>query len=102
MKFHRWHPHRLVLNPIPIFQTKPKHLYCTSAIQDNDVKDSQFIATLRNIVRGKESWKIAFNDPFISTKLKPHHVEKVLLLTLDDTRITGMKLKEALPFYSSE
>ncbi|KAJ6777835.1 PPR CONTAINING PLANT-LIKE PROTEIN [Salix koriyanagi] len=87
MKLQRCHPHRLFLKPILTFHTKPKHLYCTSAIRDSDDKDSQFIVTLKNIVRGKQSWIIAFNDPFISNKLKPHHVEKVLLLTLDDSRL---------------
>uniref|UniRef100_A0A6N2MIX4 Pentacotripeptide-repeat region of PRORP domain-containing protein n=1 Tax=Salix viminalis TaxID=40686 RepID=A0A6N2MIX4_SALVM len=79
MKLQRCHPHRLFLKPILTFHTKPKHLYCTSVIRDSDDKDSQFIVTLKNIVRGKQSWIIAFNDPFISNKLKPHHVEKVLL-----------------------
>ncbi|KAJ6755407.1 PENTATRICOPEPTIDE REPEAT-CONTAINING PROTEIN [Salix purpurea] len=87
MKLQRCHPHRLFLKPILTFHTKPKHLYCTSVIRDSDDKDSQFIVTLKNIVQGKQSWIIAFNDPFISIKLKPHHVEKVLLLTLDDSRL---------------
>ena len=49
--------------------------------------DLQFVASLTEIVRGNQSWRVAFNNSFISQTLKPHHVEKVLVQTLDDSRL---------------
>nr|GMC71374.1 putative pentatricopeptide repeat-containing protein At5g59900 isoform X1 [Ipomoea batatas] len=49
--------------------------------------DETFIGTLNGIVRGRQSWSIALNDPFFSTRLKPRHIERVLLHTLDDSRL---------------
>lgn len=49
--------------------------------------DDKFVAILRDILRGKQSWKVAFNNSFILDRLESHHVEKVLIQTVDDPRI---------------
>ncbi|CDP09014.1 unnamed protein product [Coffea canephora] len=67
-------------NQISVFQTPQK-----TTIDD----DEKFISILNDIVRGKESWKSAFTNPSISAHLKPHHVEKVLISNLHDSRGTA-------------
>ncbi|PKI36414.1 hypothetical protein CRG98_043196 [Punica granatum] len=60
---------------------------CGKILPDDEESDAQFVSLLRNIVRGKHSWSSAFNNPFITASLRPHHVEKVLVETLEDSRL---------------
>lgn len=63
------------------FSSKPK-IY--SEDNDEKAKDTQIISDLNLIVRGRQSWKIALKD---AVSIKPHHVEEVLIQTLDDPRL---------------
>lgn len=78
-------PHRPLSNRrFPIKPTPNPTSSIAAAAEDRRDNDEKFVSLLRNIVRGKQSWKVAFNNPLISNNLKPHHIEKVLLQTLDD------------------
>ena len=76
----------------PLYSFLQKNLsFCTSSLckpfsGDGD-DESQFVSKLLEIVRGKRSWKVAFNDSLISSTLRPHHVEKVLIRTIDDPKL---------------
>ncbi|XP_047330858.1 putative pentatricopeptide repeat-containing protein At5g59900 [Impatiens glandulifera] len=59
----------------------------TSVHAANQFDDDSFVAIVCGIIRGKQSWKIAFNARSISINLRPQHVEKVLIQTLDDSRL---------------
>ncbi|KAK8476074.1 hypothetical protein V6N11_030600 [Hibiscus sabdariffa] len=66
-----------------------KQRFCSApkvSVHDNDekAKDTQIISDLKRIVRGRQSWKVALNDTVF---LKSHHVEEVLIQTLDDPRL---------------
>jgi pentatricopeptide repeat protein len=79
-------PHRPLTNST--IYPKQRNL-CTSKFtsQDNDENDSNFVSILGDIVRGNQSWKVALNNTYISSTLRPYHVEKVLIQTLDDSRL---------------
>ncbi|KAK4783599.1 hypothetical protein SAY86_007973 [Trapa natans] len=75
------------LRCLPSFQFHVQsRKFCGKIFLDDD-SDPQFVSVLNNIVRGKHSWSYAFNNPFIIASLRPYHVEKVLLETLDDPRL---------------
>ncbi|KAH0906843.1 hypothetical protein HID58_038670, partial [Brassica napus] len=59
----------------------------SSAI-DSAEKDSQFIDAVKRIVRGKRSWEIALSRDLVSRRLKPTHVEEILIGTLDEPKLS--------------
>ncbi|KAK9940425.1 hypothetical protein M0R45_017087 [Rubus argutus] len=81
-------PHRPRTNPL--IHSKPRNLCASpnSTPKDDDENDDpHFVSNLSDVVRGKQSWKMAFSDPFISSSLKPHHVEKVLIQNIRNPRL---------------
>ncbi|XLR13728.1 hypothetical protein S83_041666 [Arachis hypogaea] len=76
-------PRRVLLNNHSFLRT-----FSSSPLSKlEDQNDTRFVSLLSDIVRGNQSWKLAFNDPSISSTLRPHHVEQLLIRTLDDSKL---------------
>lgn len=58
-------------------------------VPDHLQKDDHdnLLSTLNDIIRSKQSWTIALNNPSISSRLNPTHIERLILLNVRDSRL---------------
>ncbi|KAK6163210.1 hypothetical protein DH2020_000074 [Rehmannia glutinosa] len=71
-----------IRNPFPLSKLRP----AAHPLRPKD-DDENFLVLLNDVVRGKQSWAIALDNPSISNRLNPIHIESFILQNLHDSRL---------------
>ncbi|KAH0860102.1 hypothetical protein HID58_088363 [Brassica napus] len=77
-----------------LFDEAPSHdsitlnLSFSSNLSSAIDSESQFVDAVKRIVRGKRSWEIALSRDLVARRLKPTHVEEILIETLDEPKLS--------------
>ncbi|KAL0390192.1 UNVERIFIED_CONTAM: putative pentatricopeptide repeat-containing protein [Sesamum calycinum] len=71
-----------IRTPNPISNLRP-----TAQSRRPKDDDENFLAMLNDVVRSKQSWTISLDNPSISTRLRPLHIEKFILQNVQHSRL---------------